>query len=545
MKPVRVFCLLFSLAASVPLHAQDVVVPVGSQVYPFLDRVAGRELARFDDVVKPISRRQAADLLTKLESRRDRLTPLEREELDWWKREFHPELVGGLRPEPGLSEGRWHLYQYRDSLFSVTLDPIFAVEASSWDGKWNTRQGILGGFYGSIGEHIGFSFRIFDHVEKGDSIDAEKAFTPLTGFNYKKRKGRIDYTDMNALLTAKWSWGRFSFGKEYLQWGSGRQGQVILSNKAPSFPFIAFDLEPASWLHFHYVHAWLSSNVPDSSTIYQTLGVRSNGRVATRINQREKYLAANLVSIIPWDGVTFSIGNSIVYSDGGVRPPFLIPFIWYYKGLDHNFYGSTENDGYGNNGQLFFDVSVRRFFSSHFYASLFIDEIHLDKIFAEKHRNQVAYTLGVSNHGSLIDDLTLAAEYTRVMPGTYLNYIQTQTYEHASYVMGHWVGQNADQLHLSARYSFLRGLELSPFFELARKGSSSLGTDFGSQLILQFLYKPVLTMKTVGLNVRYEPFHDVYVRGYIRSRSLEWDPAAGAKTTWDGVDVSATVGYGL
>ena len=121
-------------------------------------------------------------------------------------------------------------------------------------------------------------------------------------------------------------------GKDYINWGSGREGQLILSSKAPSFPFIKFDIKPVSWLRFQYIHGWLASNLIDSSSIYASTDI-PGGKVYYRENQRSKYIAANFLSIIPWKNIIFSLGNSIIYSDGGVRIPFLIPFIWYYKGI--------------------------------------------------------------------------------------------------------------------------------------------------------------------------------------------------------------------
>jgi hypothetical protein len=37
-----------------------------------------------------------------------------------------------------------------------------------------------------------------------------------------------------------------------MEWGSGVSGQIILSDKAPSFPYIKLELEPVSWLKFVY-----------------------------------------------------------------------------------------------------------------------------------------------------------------------------------------------------------------------------------------------------------------------------------------------------
>ena len=55
-----------------------------------------------------------------------------------------------------------------------------------------------------------------------------------------------------------------------MQWGYTENGRMVLSNKAPTYPYIRLDYQPFKWLTFNYVHAFLNSNIIDSVRSYGT-----------------------------------------------------------------------------------------------------------------------------------------------------------------------------------------------------------------------------------------------------------------------------------
>lgn len=532
-----IFLVVFFLLLVNAATAQVIYEPIHSNVYDFLERMSVKGIINYYDIIKPLPRTELAGYLKEIEKKSDLLTTVEKQELNWYEIDYSYEIKG----EPD----RWRVFEYADTLFHVYLTPIVELKYNSIGGKSSWKRSWLGRFDGSIGDNIGFSFSITDNSEGGDSVDADKSFSPLTGFNHKTSKdGSISYEDINATLNYNWSWGTFTFGKDFVNWGSGRSGQLILSSKAPSFPFIKFDIHPVSWLRFQYLHGWLASNVADSSSFYITSGVDSDGNPRYRGSQRSKYIAANLLSIMPGKNIIFSLGNSIIYSDGSVRAPFLIPFIWYYKGIDHNFYGSTQDDGYGNNGQMFFDLSVKTLKNYHFYGTLFIDEFSLTNFLKGNHsRDQLGYTIGITNYSSIIDNLMLGVEYTKIMPGTYLNYIQTQTYAHDNYPLGHWIGQNADELYLNMSYQIMRGMNIKLDFDRVRKGGDQLGTGFSGPM--SFLYKPLSKYTGFGAALNYQPIYDLNVRAKLKRTKYEYNdgtnPATETSNWTFGIDLS----YGI
>ncbi|MDR3666530.1 MAG: capsule assembly Wzi family protein [Ignavibacteriaceae bacterium] len=537
--PVAVlFTLTLLLFISPGLSGQIIYAPLNSSVYDFLDRMNNKEIIDYYAIIKPIPRKDIAGYLKVIASKRDELTALEKQELDFYNIEFSKELTN--------EDKSWHIFSYSDTLFRLFVTPIVGLEGGSLGGKKYYKTSWLGRFDGSISDNIGFSYMLTDNSERGDTVDKDKKLSPLTGFNYKYfSDGHIEYENINAIMSYNWSWGIFSIGKDFQNWGSGRFGQLILSSKAPSFPFFKLDVYPAKWLKFSFIHGWLNSDVPDSIYFYPTTVTGLNGQPLYRAQNKSKFFAANMFSILPAKNLVVSFGNSVIYSDQGPSLPFLIPFIWYYKGIDHNFYGSTKDDGLGNNGQLFFDFNYVPYKGIKVYSTLFIDEFSFTGFLKGDHsRDQLGYTVGLTSYNSIVEGLLFELEYTKVMPGTYLNYIQTQTYANNSYNLGHWIGQNADLLDLGFTYYFSRGLNFKLLFEKLRKGGDQLGTDELLQKTLHFLYKPLISYNKFNLDVSYEFLYNLFIKGELSHSNYYFDTGNYNQTT-NNWEYNFSIKYGM
>ncbi len=136
----------------------------------------------------------------------------------------------------------------------------------------------------------------------------------------------LDFDRMNASISFGWDWGNFTIGKDFNYYGSGENGKIILSNKAPSFPYIKLEANHSDWFKFSYIHGYLNSQVIDSTTI-------RNGFVRDHLSKVEKYFVTHLLSFTPYRELNFSLGESIVYSDK-FEPIYLIP-IAFFRLADH------------------------------------------------------------------------------------------------------------------------------------------------------------------------------------------------------------------
>ena len=535
--------VIFILLSADCVFSQTVFEPVNSGVYQFLDIMAQKGIITFNDEIRPVSRKYIAEKLLQLKTKNEKLktkdfTKVEEDELNFYLQDYgmeikqlqylkttnvrmtidyHPTTTNRQPSTTILSRdpyGRLRLFAYEDSLFKVNAGPILGYEAGTRDGaKYSHRwDGI--DIYGYLGNNLGFSFRFKDNSEDGTAVDRTKQFTPQTGVIIAKSDlNNIQYSEVNADITYDWSYGDLTLGKDFFNWGYGQSGLLVLSDKAPSFPFIRLDIRPVKWLRFNYIHAWLNSDVMDSSAFYA-----SYLRGINRDQFRSKYLASHTLTVTPAQGLDISLGESIVYSDK-LEIPYLIP-IMFFRLADH--YLSKGNNNAGGNSQFFLGVSSRNEIkNTHLYGTLFIDEITLEGLFnPKKQRNQLGFTLGGSVTDLPVDNLTLTAEYTKIYPFVYSHYIPTLTYQSSGYVMGHWMGNNADLIYGALNYRFIRGLQATAWGQYIRKGSAGTAEQQYSQPQPPFLFGPRTNYTYFGADVKYEIIHDLFAKLHFQTTKI-------------------------
>jgi hypothetical protein len=219
-----------------------------------------------------------------------------------------------------------------------------------------------------------------------------------------------------------------------------------------------------------------------------------------------------MVEITPVRGVNISLGESVVYSDRGPLLIYLIP-IMFFKSAEHYNKDKDNVQWFGN-----FDVSLLR--NLNFYGSIFIDELNIDDLFdPEKQRNQLGYTFGFQTYDVLLNNLELNVEYTRTNPWTYTHKYPAVQFTNNGYVMGNWMGQNADNLFADLSYRPFRSLVIGGTFEIYRKGGQK---DIGFQYVIPsqpFLYGPLHEERSYGAYARYQFVRDGFLDARVTSRS--------------------------
>jgi hypothetical protein len=171
----------------------------------------------------------------------------------------------------------------------------------------------------------------------------------------------------------------------------------------------------------------------------------------------------------------------------------------------------TNNSASGNS-QLFFQFSARNIVpKTHLYTTLLIDELRITKVFnATKSRNQVGATFGIERQ-DVLPNLSIGAEYTRVNPFVYENFIPAESYQHAGYSIGDWMGNNFDRKTWFFSYKPLPRLFISGRFDNIRKGGAgTLLQQYFSEPQPEFLFDYQWKSVEVSVNARYEIIHQVY-----------------------------------
>jgi hypothetical protein len=229
------FFAVFIFVLTTNLYAQEVPQSVANKgIYEFLDELANIHI--------PYSRRYISNRLRQAEEKRDLLNTRQQKELDFYLMDFGKELDKERR-KPSSPRLFWSMGQkdngknlrrdllyYRDSLFSLTINPILGGELftnSSGEAGY-IRNGVEA--HGDL-HNWGFYASLRDNHEK-----------PLLGlpqYLSQRSDGLIkagqDWSEMQGGITYSWKWGSAGLVKDNQQWGNNYNGANIFAGNNPTF----------------------------------------------------------------------------------------------------------------------------------------------------------------------------------------------------------------------------------------------------------------------------------------------------------------------
>ncbi len=491
----RLLFLLFLFSVFTPVSPQGIYYHTSNTgLYLFLDELCNARIIGMNTAIKPYTRQFIAQQLNEAGVKREYLNRRQIAELDFYLKDFNKELI----PDSSFKK-RLDLIYRRDSLFTITLNPILGIRYwvsrnGSVYHRWNGAEA-----FASIGDHWGFYASLRDNHES-ERLAEPEYLTQRPGAAYKTGD---DYSEMRGGITYSWKWGTIALIKDHFTWGDNYNGANIFSGRTPSFVQIKLQLKPAEWFEFNYIHGWLVSGVVDSTRTWYYTNI---DKVSVRKAYREKYMAANFFTFKPWDRLYISFGNSIIYSDTGFEPSYFVPF-FFFKSVDH-----TINQGIDNqNSQMFINISSRQIRNIHLYTSFFVDEVSIKNMFSpSEHSNLFSWKMGGRLENSLVSNLSLTAEYTRTWPLAFKHYLPTVTFESNHFNLGHYLQDNADEIYLDMQFKPFRCFLLDLSFTNIRKGPdySSLTTERHG---LPFMETPEWTYKQITLKIYYQIINDAYI----------------------------------
>ncbi len=446
-------------------HIQD------KPLYGFLDELAAIHVIDVNTAIKPYSRYQIAGWLIEAWERRDELSWAQKSKLEHYLDEFALE-TGDLKT------GRATLYRrddklsvhllppeitWRDSLFRTVIRPVYGYRyfSSSNENFFHSYGGAEAIAY--IGDRWSVYASLRDNYQNKELLALPTYLTQEQGGNYKTagpgREGG-DYSEMRGGITYTWDWGSLGLIKDHLEWGDNHHGSNIFSGRTPSFAMIKLHMNPVHWLEFDYYHGWLVSEVIDSTRSYFIDDNRFKGVY------REKYIAANMYTVEPFERLRLSVGNSIVYSDVNVQPAYMIPF-FFFKSLAHTYSRGVLN----HNSMMFANISSRQIKHLHLYFSVYIDEFATWRVGDPDVHNFTSYKGGFSLTGFPFNNLFITGEYTRTTPMTYQHRVPSSTFETNRFNLGHYMRDNAEEYYGAVRFSPFGTLQLTASYVYAIKAN--------------------------------------------------------------------------
>jgi len=518
MRKLTIIVLL--VAVSLCGFAQDIPQHISyTRIYEFLDELATDNIIELNSAIKPYSRTFIAERLNEALWQSDKLNNRQRKELDFYLNEYALEnnhlpdskitLLKNEKLKLALLQPAFH---YQDSLFRARITPILGMNISVNSNGRIIKRWIGAEFQAMIGKHLSVYGSLRDISNNGDTLSSYKYLNLQPGYEYKEATYGGDYSDSRGGIKLSNSWGSIGLVKDNVVWGDNFHGSNILSGRAPSFPMITLRLQPVKWFELNYFHAWLVSNVVDSTYSY----IENDTRIWYR--QTNKFMAANMFTFTPVPRLKISVGNSIIYAERSVQAAYLIP-IAFYKSMDHTL---TKGIGTENqNSQMFMNISSRNIKHLHLYGSVYVDEFNFDRLKpGNAEANPISYKLGANVSNFPVNNLSFTVEFTRSNILNYKHSIAAISYSSNGYNLGHYMGDNAQELYLALQYKPFRGIDLKLSYTDARKGNEydylRRGTYNGitgtvSDIIKQpSLGDVIWTNKALNFSGTYEVFNNVY-----------------------------------
>jgi hypothetical protein len=197
------------------------------------------------------------------------------------------------------------------------------------------------------------------------------------------------------------------------------------------------------------------------------------------------------------------------------------------------------------NSQMFFDISSRQIKNLHLYATLFIDELSIPRIFRKDEWNFLSYKAGFRVSNFPVANLSFTTEFTYTYPLTYQHYVPTLTFESNDYNLGYYLRDNSREWYIALDYRPLRTLDVNLFFTDAIRGP-----DY-TELGVSRLGNPPLASiqwhnRSFGLKASYQVINDLYTWCSFTVSNItgdkRWSPDYfyGKRNT---VNVGMTVGF--
>ena len=238
-----------------PLKAQIVYEPLEKDVYSYLERLSNKGIIELADLVKPLTKKYISEKLIEAKSKFELLTELEKDELEFFEKDYFFEIKGFTDEnkdkkylsyfESDAAE-RFRFFSYSDKTFKLNASPIFGFKLTYPDKNRKIHSWMGISTYGYILNNIGISLYFKTNNEKGTGIDILRGFTPETGIipEIHDNGKDIAYTEVRSSISADWGWGNLVVAKDFIEYGYAKFGNLVLSNKAPSFPYIRIELKP-------------------------------------------------------------------------------------------------------------------------------------------------------------------------------------------------------------------------------------------------------------------------------------------------------------
>lgn len=519
-----VFLLLAIILLVSILHAQTDYISLGTKQYQLLDRLDIK--LRNDSVLgytstKPYNRKKITEQVVFLDSLYHSGTlPINLSTVDQFNlrsllmnnSEWAPSYKDSFSVnKPVLKrfyQTRGHMYAVDTKDFVLRVDPLLNLQyGNASDGTGNIYVNARGlSIKGAIAGKLGFYTSILESQERDPAYVRQFAsqFEAVPGQGYYKLNGKeFDYTDARGGIT--FNGGKhfdFVFAYDKIFIGNGFRS-LFLSDFSNSYLF--FKINTRVW-KLNYQNIFAEQTAPFTYRNGDNL-------------RPKKYMAAHHLSFQAAKWINIGLFESISFGrDNGFALSYLNPFI-FYRAIE-------RQEGSPDKASVGFDFKINAFRNTQFYGQLLINELVMSEVLHYGRgdwRNKQALQLGAKYIDALgISNLDIQGEINFVRPFVYTHYDSAGSFTHYNQPLAHPLGANFREFIFLAKYQPIPKLYLQGKLIAYKQGLDSAGSNFGSNLFLNYNTRvrdqgltigsgtPVNSL-TLGLNLSYEIFENMFL----------------------------------
>lgn len=489
------------MSICISIGAQNIPVPMSYvRLYDFMDELITDGVLTHQTAVRPYTRVQVADMLEQAQKADSTLNERQKKDLAFYLNEFALErdtMVSNYVQYTDHSTYNLSLadpqfsYKAKNNSFKLRLRPILGANVMA-----NKKGAILQRWWGAelqmdVANHLSIWGSLRDYSWNGDWLSDSyfpgpydkirgakihygnsqqaPALRNMPGVQYKEASYGGDFSDSKGGINLYTWWGSIGLQRDNIRWGDAYNSSNILSGRNPAVPMVTIQLTPCQWFQFDYFHAWLVSNVLDS-TYYYLENTAGSDVPLKNYRPYNKFMAANMFTVTPIKQLSFSFGNSVVYAEKTIQAAYLIP-IAFYKSLDHLMTKGVRTQN--QNSQVFASLSVRPVDHLQLYGSFYLDEVKFARFkTSNPQNNPISYLVGFNWSGWPLKGLSLKGEFMRSYIACYTHSIDVLDWSSNSYNMGHYMGDNAQSIYTELAYRPMRGVLLKLSYTNDRKYNS-------------------------------------------------------------------------
>jgi hypothetical protein len=330
----------------------------------------------------------------------------------------------------------------------------------------------------------------------------------------EKWRGFTGYMEQ-AYLRYSSDYFQLTLGRDFLKWGAGKTGRLLLSDNAQPMDFLS--------LGFRYKGLSFSSIAADLDQwlLSDSLAQRYGVPIANR------FLSAHRLTINFKNKLYLGFTEALLY--GGPNSSWELkyhnPLLYYHGEL-------LNGGGYDGNGLLAVDFDWYPGKNWEFYGEILVDDFQLEKTSpGDLEPNEIGMIFGFQHSQVFgLDGSWLGLEYVRIANRTYNSGYEWEKFVLFNRPIGYSLGNNFDRWHLTANYFPKKGLRVGMVFDYIRKGEGSIldswDTPWVNYTVAEgynepFPYGIVERSFIAGLNVRFHSSKQLIFESEITYHNIE------------------------